>query len=171
MKTFVLMSSLVLLASVSFARAETATGACPADPTVALTQTWAAWKTPAALNASADAAKAPDVAIGSAYTLALAPSAGITYSVQPYRAPTAGTFGGILSLKITTGGVYSIGVDKKAWIDVIKDGQSLKPVGHSEGIVCTAIKKTVDFQLSPGVYAVQLSNAGDAALALEIQAK
>ncbi len=171
MKTFVLMSSLALVMSASLAHAETTAVECPADAAVALPQGWAAWKTPTALNASDAAAKAPDIAIGSAYTLTLAPTANITYTVQPYKAPATGTFGGLLSLKVTSGGVYTIGLDKKAWIDVVKDGHSLKPVAHAEGIACTAIKKTVDFQLTPGIYAIQVSNAADAAIAFEIQAK
>ncbi|MDV6332738.1 homogentisate 1,2-dioxygenase [Asticcacaulis sp. 201] len=143
--------------------------AAPSDDN--LPATWLAWKTPQTVLPATDAAKAPDVTPGHAYALTLSPVAQVLYPVLADKPPIANTFGGLLSLKVAEGGTYSIAVDDKAWIDVVKDGAIVKSVSHNHGPVCTTVRKAVDFKLDPGLYAIQIANAPTADLKLAIISK
>ncbi len=157
-----------LFAATSVHAQEAATPACPVITPPAA---FAALKTPVALAASADAATAPNAEVSTAYALSLSPSEKVVYPVAPYKAPPAGTFGGLLALKIATASIYSVALDQKAWIDITKDGQSLRSVAHQDGAPCSGVKKVVDFQLDPGLYGIQLAGVSVTTATLEVAPK
>ena len=161
--------SAILFVTPMTALAQTAPD-CTATAAPALPDGFAGFGSPQVLSAAAKAADQPEVQIGQAYTLTLSPATDTAYSVAP-RMVTPGSFGGLLMLTVSKSGVYNIAISDRIWVDVIRDGQALHPVAHQEGAPCSAIHKTVDFQLEPGQYTIQLSNAPAATATVEIVAK
>ena len=159
-----------VLAAPFVAHAQTAAPDCSTVTAPALPDAWSAFPQPSPLTAAAKAADQPEVKVGQAYALTLAPAAQAEYSVAP-KMVTPGSFGGLLMLTVDTAGVYSVGISDKVWVDVIRDGQTLRSVAHQEGPACGAIHKMVDFQLDPGHYTIQLSNAPAATATVEIITK
>ena len=123
-----------------------------------------AWSTIAAIT------KGP-VAIGQGTGLMLQPVATVAFAPAPTRAPKPGTFGGVYTFNVTTAGTYRIALEAGAWIDVVGNGKIIESVAHTEGPACSGIRKIVDFSLTPGRYAVQLSGAKEAPMEMLIAAK
>lgn len=159
-----------VLAAPFAAHAQTAAPDCAAVTVPALPEAWAAFAQASPLTAAAKAADQPEIKINQAYALTLVPATQAEYTVAPEMV-APGSFGGLLMLTVDKAGVYSVGISDKIWVDVIRDGQALRSVAHQEGAPCGAIHKTVDFQLDPGHYTIQLSNAPAATATVEIIAK
>jgi hypothetical protein len=141
--------------------------ACDAD--AAAPAIWSGWSQTEALSASVTDSNTSALKAGQAYALSLSPAAQVTLASG--RPGKAGTFAGLLGFNVTQAGVYTIALDQPAWVDIVASGASLHPSGHAQAVACTSIHKTVDFQLAPGHYTVQISNAPQAALRLEVQPK
>lgn len=78
----------------------------------------------------------------------------------PERKPKDGTFAGFVKFKAPPkAGAYTVSLSSNAWIDVIQDGEQLKPMEFSGATDCTGIRKVVKFDLSGGPFAVQVSGA------------
>ena len=143
---------------------------CSAVTAPALPDAWSAFARPSPLTAAAKAADQPEIKFGQAYALTLVPAAQADYVVAP-KMVTPGTFGGLVMLTVDKAGVYSVAIGDKVWVDIIRDGQTVWPAAHQDGAPCGAIHKTLDFQLDPGHYTIQLSNAPAATVTVEIIAK
>lgn len=152
------------------AQAQTAAPDCSAVTAPALPPGWSNFLQPEDVATAAKAADQPEIQLGHAYSATLVPAAQAEYVVAP-KMVTPDSFGGLLMLTIDKAGVYSVGISDKIWVDIIRDGQALRPVAHQEGAPCSAIRKTVDFQLDPGHYTLQLSNAPDGMATVEVIAK
>ena len=167
------MKALVFLplAAVVFVAAQAHADApvCPA-PAVLPSQ-WTSFAQPTAVLAGATVATAAQLSVGQAYTAQMVPTAQMTYAVPLYKPAPDGSFGGLFTLTVTAAGVYEFGLDGKAWIDVTDGKQVSKSVAHGEGVACSPLHKTVDFQLAPGTYTVQLSTAARTPLTIEVITK
>ena len=87
----------------------------------------------------------------------------------PERKPKDGTFAGFVKFKSPPkAGAYSISLSSNAWIDVIQDGEQLKPMEFSGVTDCEGIRKVVKFDLSGGPFAVQISGAEQNSINLAI---
>jgi hypothetical protein len=116
-----------------------------------------------------EAAGAP--AVGKPVALTLSDAIAVKYEPAPSRAPEKGSYGGVFPLDIAKAGTYSIALSGKAWIEVVRDGASLKSSAHREGTPCSGIRKIVSFELKPGRYWLQLTEAtGPAISALIVPA-
>ena len=111
------------------------------------------------------------IALGKGTGLMLQPVEEVAFAPAPGRAPKPGTFGGVYRVDIVAAGTYRIALGKGAWIDVVRDGKTLESVAHTEGPACSTIRKIVDFTLTPGRYAIQLSGANEASMRILIAAK
>lgn len=111
------------------------------------------------------------IAIGTGTGLRLQPVDTVTFSPAPSRAPKPGSFGGVYQFNVATAGTYRIALEAAAWIDVVRDGKSLESVAHTEGPGCSGIRKIVDFTLSPGRHALQLSGAKNSPMRVLIVSK
>src|SRR3954465_2985164 len=112
---------------------------------------------------------APDRArLTSGSELAVLPSSGVTLALRgpvdaklpspPERAPKEGTFAGFASFKnVPKAGLYTISLSSGGWLDVVQDGQFLKPKAFSGATDCDGIRKTVKFELSAAPLVVQVS--------------
>lgn len=84
--------------------------------------------------------------------------------VAPEKAPPAGSHGGTFALTVAKAGPYRVVLDGPIWVDVVRDGRRLAPVGHGHAPPCSGARKLVAYDLASGRYAVQLSGgAGTAA--------
>jgi hypothetical protein len=171
-KTFALILPLLLLPAVAAAQGTTPPPAtCSTAMNTALPPLWQGWTATVPVTAATRAADQPEVAIGKAYAATLQPNAQMSYAVPLGKPAKDGSFGGLFMLTIDKAGVYSIGLDQAAWIDVVKDEHSLTSVAHGHGPDCSTIHKYVDFQLMPGHYTIQISAADKSALTMEVVAR
>lgn len=99
------------------------------------------------------------LAIGSEATLALKPATGVHFEPALARPAKAGTYGGFFPLPVTKAGRYRFAVSDGAWINLVSKGDRLKSVDHRQGPACSGIAKIVAFDLKPGRYWLQLSEA------------
>mgnify|MGYP004504414909 CR=1 FL=1 len=108
---------------------------------------------------------------GRAATLALRPVADVHFSPALARKPKPATFGGFFPLTIRRAGRYEIGLSEPAWIDLVQRGDRLESATHRHGPACSGIAKIVGFDLRPGRYWMQLSEAKDRRVSVMIAAK
>lgn len=165
-----LIAAVMVLAAPFAVQAQTAVPDCSAVTAPALPDAWSAFAQASPLTAAAKAADQPEIKIAQAYALTLVPAAQAEYAVAP-KMVAPGSFGGLLMLTVDKAGDYSVAISDKIWVDVIRDGQALRPAAHQDSAPCGAIHKTVDFQLVPGHYTIQLSNAPAASATVEVIAK
>ena len=165
MKSLLLSLTLLALAPAAYAD-----DTC-SSPDSGLPAAWASWTTPAALTAAAKPETAPALTVGQAYTTQLQPAAQTQYIHAPSKGVMDGSYGGLMSLTVDKAGNYAVALDNKGWVDIIRDGQPVWPVSHQEGLPCTTLHKMVVFALTPGLYSVQIANAPDATVKLEIVAQ
>jgi hypothetical protein len=111
------------------------------------------------------------IAPGKNVALTLEPVDSVTFPLPLERKPAAGTFGGVYHVTIATAGTYRVALQNGAWVDLVRDGESLTSVAHMEGAPCSGIRKIVDFALQPGTYIVQLSGAKSAQMRILIATK
>ncbi|MBW8744761.1 MAG: hypothetical protein JF628_10520 [Sphingomonas sp.] len=104
------------------------------------------------------------LAIGSEATLALKPATGVAFKPALARPAKEGTFGGYFPIDIKQAGRYRIALSQGAWIDLVQKGTRLKSADHAHGPACSGIAKIVAFDLQPGRYWLQLSEAKQASV-------
>ena len=104
------------------------------------------------------------VAIGSAATLTLKPATQVEFKPALARPAKDGTYGGFFPIDIATAGRYRVAVSAGAWIDLVQKGDRLKSADHAHGPDCSGIAKILAFDLQPGRYWLQLSDAKDASI-------
>ena len=97
--------------------------------------------------------------VGSETSLALKPAAGVDFKPALARPAKGGTFGGYFPIDVAKSGRYRVALSQGAWIDLVQKGDRLKPADHAHGPACSGIAKVVAFDLQPGRYWVQLSDA------------
>jgi hypothetical protein len=106
------------------------------------------------------AASGNELQIPATATLDLKTTAEAKLPAAPERKPKDGTFAGFLRFKAPPkAGAYTVSLSSDAWIDVIQDGEQLKPMELSSATGCAGLRKTVKFDLSGGPFAVQISGA------------
>ncbi|MGY3237365.1 MULTISPECIES: hypothetical protein [unclassified Bradyrhizobium] len=104
----------------------------------------------------------------SAITLDLVAPAEAKLPSPPERAPKDGTFAGFTSVKTAKPGLYTISLSSGAWVDLVQDGQFLKPVAFSGATDCDGIRKTMKYQLSDKPFVLQVSGAKDSSMSISI---
>ena len=87
----------------------------------------------------------------------------------PERAPKEGTFAGFARIaKPFKAGLYSISLSQGGWVDVVQDGQFLKPTAHSGATDCDGIRKTMKFELSALPFLLQVSGTKEDSISIAI---
>ena len=107
-------------------------------------------------------------AVGSEATLALKPARQVTFKPALARRAKPGSYGGYFPLTIARPGRYRVALSDGAWIDLVQHGERLKSVDHAHGPACSGIAKLVAFDLKPGRYWIQLSEAPSASIGLMV---
>ena len=111
-----------------------------------------------------DAPTLPPLAV----TLSLPPVADAGLPKPSERTQKPGTFAGYLRLGQIPGGIYTVSVSDSAWVDVIQDGNYLKPTEFSGVTGCNGIRKTMKFSLAAGSTTVQISGVAANAIKLAV---
>ena len=95
-----------------------------------------------------------------AITVALVPFQAATLSKPPERDPkNADSYAGAVSFAAGSGsGKYKVTLAEFAWIDVIQNGQYLKPVAFTGAHDCPGVRKSVEFELGAEPFVLQLSD-------------
>lgn len=87
----------------------------------------------------------------------------------PERKPKDGTFAGFLRFKAPPkAGAYTVSLSSGGWVDVVQDGEQLKPMEFSGATNCEGIRKTVKFDLAAGPFVVQVSGAEQNSISLAV---
>ncbi|GAA0298792.1 hypothetical protein GCM10009087_05810 [Sphingomonas oligophenolica] len=160
--------ALTLLFIAPSALAQEAAPACPATP-APLPPGLAGWAsvTPVSAAASAAGLAKATAPVGSRADVALLPAAQVQF-VAPEKAPAADSYSGLVSFSVPAARTYRVALGAGAWIDVVRDGTPIASAAHGHGVACTAVRKTVDFALTPGDYVLQISGNRAAAISVLI---
>ena len=120
-------------------------------------------------------ADAPKLASGSDLTATLSQAVVLDLQSQadaklpspPERAQKPGTFAGFATVDVSPG-TYSISLSAAAWIDVLQNGNFLKPKAFSGVTGCDGIRKIVKFDLAAGPAIIQLSGVAESTIKMTI---
>ncbi len=96
------------------------------------------------------------VTTGLAVKLKLAPIETVTGLLD--QQPKPGTFAGRATLVVTAAGTYGIAASAGAWLNVVSNGAALTATDHTH-VECSPIHKIVYYDLKPGLYGLEVSNA------------
>ena len=144
-----------------------APAACPATP-AAVPPELAGWARQSPVQAGADGARATMLPIGGGVIATLLPASAVAYAVPPEKQGTAASSGGVFAFTAPATGRYRVALGAAAWIDVLSGTMPSVSVAHGHGPDCTGVRKTVDFDLVPGRYFLQVSGSGSAKLPLMV---
>lgn len=97
------------------------------------------------------------LAPGSTATVRLSPQDSLTYAVEPPPPEAPANFGAVLSIEIGAPGVYHVALSAPGWVDIIRDGAALTPVGEPDSGDASDIAKIIDYDLAAGSYLLALS--------------
>jgi hypothetical protein len=94
-----------------------------------------------------------------AVKVALAPVAEAKLPVAPSRAPKPDTYAGFvrISAPVKAGG-YKVTLTDNAWVEVVQDGQNLKPGAFSGVHGCDGLRKSMKFDLAAAPVVITISN-------------
>lgn len=90
--------------------------------------------------------------------LALRPVADAGLPKPSERTRKPGTFAGFLRLGQIPAGTYTVSVSDYAWIDVLQNGSSLRPMDISEASGCDGIQRVLRFDLAAGSTTIQVGS-------------
>lgn len=100
--------------------------------------------------------------------LSLHPAADAGLPKPSDRTRKPGTFAGFLRLGQIPGGTYTVSVSDYAWVDILQNGSSLKPMDISEASGCDGIQRVLKFSLAAGAATVQVSSVATDAIKLAV---
>lgn len=98
-------------------------------------------------------------ALTAAVKVALMPVAEAKLPVPPSRAPKPDTFAGFVRITAPVkAGRYKVTLTDNAWVEVVQDGQNLKPGAFSGVHGCDGLRKSVKFDLTAAPFVITISN-------------
>jgi len=106
-----------------------------------------------------------------AVVVSLLPTAEARLPLPPERRPAADTFAGYVTLEVPpAGGVLQVTLAQAAWIDLIREGEALKPLAFTGVRNCPLARKSVRFLVPAGAgpWVLQLSGAPENSVALAV---
>jgi hypothetical protein len=129
-----------------------------------------------------DALNAPGIAklvaggiltVDTAASINLAPLAEARLMMPPERTPTqTASFAGIVELDTPPKeGIYKVTISTEGWIDLIQDGEYIKPTAFTGAMDCPGIRKSVKFPLRAKPVTIQLSNVRAPLISLIVTAE
>ncbi len=110
-----------------------------------------------------------DLAIPAAAILDLKTPAEAKLPTSPERKPKDGTFAGFARFqKAPKAGTYTVSLSSAAWVDVVQDGEILKPMEFSGATDCAGIRKTMKYDLAAGPFVIQVSGVTENTISLAV---
>jgi hypothetical protein len=116
------------------------------------------------------AASGGEATLAAAVTLALVPFADAKLPAPPSRAPKfPDSYAGFVRVSaLPKAGTYRITLSHGAWIDVVQDGQELKPGAFTGAKGCDGLAKSVKFELAATPFVIELSGTSAQAIGLVV---
>lgn len=109
------------------------------------------------------AARSPDMkfalATGTSVQLELRASKDVQFAVASDRKPKANSLAGLAALDVAKAGKLDVILSNATYVDLVRDGKTLKSTGHASLATCPGFRKSVSFDVVPGRYIVQLNDA------------
>ncbi len=152
-----------LIAAPALAQNPAADPSC-ANVRAALPSELSGWSEKTSVSAGVKPGDGATVLVGQAALVSLHPAKHLDLAPAP-RTATDGN-GGTLALAVTAAGTYRVALGGRAWVDLVQGGKAAASAANGHGPKCTGIVKMVDFKLTPGNYAIQLSGSADDSIAL-----
>lgn len=155
------LAALLLVAALPATSPVAAAPTCPAEPVLpAGMEGWSRTTSAKTIYAYGDARAADWPALGPVRTaLSLHGSESLRYWVAPERTPDVHKAGGMVPIVVDRAGRLVVALDAGAWIDLVRDGAIVKSAAHGHGPACSGIRKMVEYDVTPGRYLLQISNA------------
>jgi hypothetical protein len=100
-----------------------------------------------------------EATLAAAVSLTLVPLADAKLPMPPSRAPKyPGSYAGFVHVSAPpAAATYRVTLSHRAWIDVVQDGQELKPGAFTGAAGCDGVAKSVKFELAATPFVVELS--------------
>jgi hypothetical protein len=93
----------------------------------------------------------------------------VKFDVPPERpARNPDPRGAVLHFEAGAAGTYGVALSERAWIDLVQDGKYLPPAAFVDFMDCAELHKIVAFEVGPGPFTLQLSDATAPSLAAAI---
>lgn len=159
----VLLAALPLTAA---AAQDQAIDASCANVRVALPAELTGWSDQTPVSAGVKPGQGATIVVGKAANISLHPAKHLALSPAPEKTAAGDSSGGTLAVSIATAGTYRLALGGAAWVDLVQGGKAVTSSAHDHGPKCTGVRKLVDFKLTPGTYAIQLSGSATTSLAL-----
>jgi hypothetical protein len=109
------------------------------------------------------AARAPEMkfalAVGTSNEIGLLPPKDVKLAVKGDRKPKPNSSAGLAALDVTKAGKLDVILSTATYVDLVRDGRVLKSTGHTDLKTCPGLRKSVSFDVVPGRYIVQLTDA------------
>lgn len=124
----------------------------------------------AALRASniAAAASASHLAVPFTVALTLVPPAQAALPKAPERAPKSETFAGYVTVGSVSAGHYTVALSEGAWVDLVQNGEYIKPKAFSGVQGCDGIRKVLQFELGNAPFDLQITGAAKAKITIAV---
>ena len=99
------------------------------------------------------------LATGTSNEIGLLRANAVRLVVKGERPPKADSSAGLAALDVTTQGKLDVILSNATYVDLVRDGRALKSTSHTDLKTCPGLRKSVSFDVVPGRYIVQLTNA------------
>jgi hypothetical protein len=104
-----------------------------------------------------------------AFTLTLKPNDAAGYLLPLTKPAVAGAYGGVVRVAaITKAALYEVTLSREAWVDIIQNNARVKTRNVSRQRDCAVMHKSVQFQLTAGAAALQISGVDAPTIALAL---
>ena len=120
---------------------------------------WSLERERALFAAPQPVASGAGLAVGAGYRAALVDATTLAFPAAPERPTKPGTHGALLALRVDAAGAYDVTLSEEGWIDIADHAQRVASADFSGVKGCPGVRKSVRYELKPGDYTVQLSNA------------
>ena len=149
------MRTLILAALIAGSAAPAIAQDCPRVP---------GWNKPQRHIAARSADMRFALKTGSAVQLGLRPRRDVRLATPAPRQADARSFAGLAALDVPRAGKLELVLSNRSYVDLVRDGRALRSTAHSDPRNCAGVRKVVVFDVKPGRYIVQLSNAPERAV-------
>jgi hypothetical protein len=119
----------------------------------------AGWDKPAKHLAARAPAMNFALPTGSSTLLELRGAKDVKLAVTTDRKAKPKTSAGLAALDVARPGKLDVILSNATYVDLVRDGRVLKSTGHSDLKTCAGFRKSVAFDVVPGRYIVQLTDA------------
>ena len=123
---------------------------CPTPP---------GWAKPTRHVAARSAEMRFALAPNASHRLELRGSRDVRLAAGNIRRPDARRSAGLAALDVPKAGKLDVFLSNATNVDLVRDGRTLRSVSHVDLKTCPGVRKSVTFDVVPGRYIVQLTNA------------